>query len=392
VLVGINHPWVSCGHDFGPRPPQWGGLHAKRDWGAVEAELREWRALGLEVSRIWVLAGGVNFPAGEDPRDRFGVAPVERAGGLVRERLRERFVRKRFGDVWERFVLGDAELPPLPQSYLDDFRALLRACENAGVKLMPSLTSFEMFHPIDVQHAGVCSRGRAALVFGDRKLADPAQLRRFLDVTLSPLLEVSREHPEAIYAWEVMNEPDWVVEGGPVHARIRDGKLSIMPKTVPRQAMCALLEQAVDRIVDAGFLSSIGFKIGNPRWVPRPLMRKLGRLGDEGRYVHQLHHYPSLYEPWPLPRYEQLPVRPCLVGEFPTVQAPLFGLHKMAWPEGVTHLRHEQDPERYLRARLELIERRGYDGALLWGGRSTDGMTAWGEPQKAQVASYSSGA
>ena len=390
MLVGINHPWIKCGHDFGARPPAWGGERAQRDFGEVERELRQWRELGVRVSRFWLLGGGVNYPVGQDPRALLGVEPLPTPTRL-RAALRRHLLVTRRGHRHERFVLRGAELPALPQRFGDDFRALLQACERAQVKLLPSLVSFEFFHPIEEQTGGVCSRGRAALVFGDDPgRADPEQVDRFLDATLEPLLEISQEARSAIYAWEVANEPDWVVEGGPMHARLHGRRVSIMPKTVRADAMALFLERAVDRITRAGFVASIGTKLGHSAWLPRATVHKLSRLGREGRYLHQLHHYPSPYEPWRLPEHARLPIRPCLVGEFPTARGKPLGLHQWCWPEGISHYAAELDPARYLEARLRLIEAKGYPGALLWGGRSQDGMSAWGDAQRAQVARYTS--
>lgn len=386
MWVGINHPWIACGHDFGPRPPAWGG-DAARDWDAVRRELHAFRALGLRVTRFWLLGGGVNFPVGEDPRDRYGIEPLPARTGL-RDAISKRVVRGG-GEVRSRFVTRGAPLPALPAAYLDDFRTLLAACADAGVQLMPSLVSFELFQPIEIQRGDVPSRGRAALIFGDDlRRPDPSQIDRFLDATLSPLLEVCAEYPRALYAFEVANEPDWAVEGGPLHARLRGRWLEVMPKTVPREAMACFLERAVDRIVAAGLLATIGTKQARVRWLPPKVRQKLARLGAEGRYVHQLHHYPSPYEPALLPAHDTLPIRPCLVGEMPTTQARPLGLHAWCWPEGLAHYRAELDPARYLEARLRLIEARGYPGALLWGAHSTDEMSAWGPSQKAQIARY----
>ena len=113
VLVGINHPWVKCGHDFGPRPPAWGGDRAERDFGEIERELSAWRELGVRVSRFWVLGGGVNYPVGQDPRALFGVEPLPSPTRL-RAALRQHLLVARRGHRHERFVLRGAELPALP--------------------------------------------------------------------------------------------------------------------------------------------------------------------------------------------------------------------------------------------------------------------------------------
>ena len=65
------------------------------------------------------------------------------------------------------FRLRERELPPLPPAFLDDFSQLLIACRRADVRLIPSLLSFEFFHPLGAEVRDVTSSGRAALVFGN---------------------------------------------------------------------------------------------------------------------------------------------------------------------------------------------------------------------------------
>jgi len=354
-FVGLSHPWVRCGHDFGPRPPPWQGV-GPTDWGAVEAELRRWReAAGVRWSRWWLLAGGVNYPVGRDPHACF-----ERRGGRLVGRP-----------------------PALPEGFLGDFERLLVAAARAGVRLVPSLLSFEFFQPL-VAHGDVFRGGRAPIVFGPRTEPLEASIDAFLDATLRPLLDVSTRHRASVAAWEVVNEPDWVVEGGPLHLRVVGGRLRRTPKTVPARAMCALLERAVDRIVRRGFVASVGFKEADPPWLLPRLRRKLRRYGDAGQYLHQLHHYPSLYEPAPLPHHDRLPFRPCLVGEMPTARGRCLDPFVMRWRDD-WDWRRAHDPARYLERRIDIVRRKGYPGALLWSGRAADRASAWGPLQWAQV-------
>ncbi len=356
-LVGLSHPWVRCGHDFGPGPPAW-GCDRQADWDAVEAELRRWRvAAGVTWSRWWLLAGGVNYPVGRDPDACF-----RRRGGTF---------------------IGAP--PPLPPAFLEDFEGLLRAASRAGVKVLPSLLSFEFFLPMVAQAGGrAFSGGRAPIVFGDRDSPPERFVDAFLDATLTPLLEVSSRHRAAIGAWELANEPDWVVSGGPFHVRFDGFRPRRTPKTVPRSAMCTLIERGVDRIVSHGFVASVGFKVGDPPWLLPRLRRKLRRYGDNGQYVHQLHYYPSLVEPRVLPRHDRLPFRPCLVGEMPTAIGRRLDPFVMRWRDDRDRQRGG-DPGRYLERRLDIVRRKGYPGALLWSGRATDRVSAWGPAQWTQV-------
>lgn len=356
-FVGLSHPWVRCGHDFGPRPPAWAGV-GRTDWTAVEADLRRWREVaGVTWSRWWLLAGGVNYPVGRDPDACF----------------------RREG----RHFVGDP--PPLPTAFLDDFEELLRAASRAGVKLLPSLLSFEFFLPRSALTGGSAfTGGRAPIVFGNRQAPLEASIDAFLDATLSPLLEVSSRHRASVGAWEVVNEPDWVVEGGPLHLHVTEGRPRRTPKTVPRRFMCALIERAVDRIVGRGFVATVGFKAADPPWLLPRLTRKLRRYGGHGEYLHQLHYYPSLLEPRALPRHDRLPLRPCVVGEMPTAMGRRLDPFVMRWRDDRDRERG-RDPSRYLERRLDIVRRKGYPGALLWSGRAADRASTWGPSQWAQV-------
>ncbi len=395
MRVGLNLPWIDCGHDFGHRPPPWNGGSAppKRDWAALGRELAEWRReLGVEVVRFWVLAAGVNYPVGADPRDHFSLAPLSPEDALLGRGgrwLRGALIRA----TWEesqRFVLASPELPPLPESFLADFEALFRAAADANVKLMPSLCSFELFHPVEPQGKEVFSRGRGALVFGNEG-DDHAQIERFLDATLEPLLDVAARYPDALEAFEVINEPDWSVEGGPMHGRFHGRSIRIMPKTVPAPIMARFLERGVARIVARGLRSTIGFKLADPKWLPPQVTRRFAQLGDRGDYVHQVHHYPSLYEPWRLRRHDRLPIRPCIVGEMPTRQAKACGVSHGWWRERLRDLSRAADPDAFLQRRLEICAELGYPMALVWAAKSGDEMTAWSPRERAQVGRFHRG-
>ena len=365
-VLGLNHPWVSCGHDFGLRPPAWQGA-ARTDWKKVEKDLRSWKKYaGVNWSRWWLLAGGVNYPVGENPDATF-------------ERTSERY--------GEEFQLSKhACPPPLSADFLDDFEKLLFTAMRTEVALIPSLLSFEFFFPLERQdpRGPVVSGGRSKLIFGRREVSLENAIDAFLNATLVPLLQVSQRYPKAIGMWEVVNEPDWVVRSGPLHARLQSWRVRIMPKTVPARSMSVFLERAVETIVRHGFVATIGFKQADPSWIGRRLRAKLRLLSTQGKYVHQLHYYPSLHEPSFLPDHAKLPLQPCLVGEMPTAHGKWLGLHHMRWLDEGNLCAHG-NPARYLQERIELIKRKGYPGALLWSGNSTDKASAWTPSQWNQV-------
>jgi hypothetical protein len=394
-LVGVNLPWSArrvetaegvtsrtrAGWDFGPGPPGWRSPEKAprpRSWASVRRDLAALRALGVRDVRFFVLLNGVNYPVGE---------PLERYGE----------VRARFGELRFERRLGSPP-PALPPAFVQDFEGLLLACRAAGVRLWPSLLSFELFRPLEVRADGVTLSGRGAFVFG--RLGRDAAIEAFLDATLAPLLAAARRIPDAVGAFEVMNEPKWVVESerfrllnwsrcasAPLHGLSWSRRASAplhRPRVRPR-AMSRFLLLGVRRIVEAGFVATVGFFDPDPPWLAASTRRELVRLGASGAYVHQLHHYPGRHHARRLRPHATLPIRPCIVGEFASAQGTPFVSEHMHW-EG-PGLR-EGDRERYLEARLSFIERLGYGGAFVWGYHSSDGASEWGEGQARQLGAF----
>lgn len=347
MKLGINFPWVTCGHDFGPRPPPWAAA-PPTDWGAVEAELTELRGLGLEVVRWWIFGNGVNLPCGVDPSTIARRRPFGR--GFPRHA--------------ERWV-PDRALPRLSLAFLDDLERLLDACARSGVALWPSLVSFEVFLPIDDQVGGVTSQGRGLFAFAPE----------FFDTVLEPILEVAERHRSAIAAFEVANEPGWALVPGWKRARFGDHP----PWTTPA-ALGAFLVEGARRVARRGLRASVGFLHAAAPWLPPSDRSTLRHLAERGAYVHQIHHYPSVTGIRYLPAAERSPILPCWVGEVSTSRAGRWAGSGLA----------EDDPESFLSARLRLIEELGYEGALLWAQRADDPHVGWDEVTKAQVRAMGS--
>lgn len=395
-------PWGAfAGHDFGLRPHGWG--EARQDFGAIEQQLVALRALGVRVVRWFVLGSGVNYP------NRTGVERAPDARGLVRQTIDDCARRvpcagsRGLGLRGPRAFEFEWTTAPqmLSQAFLADFIALCRACRNAGVQLLPVLLSFEWFQAAQAKPKGVIAGGRAPLVFGCAGRRDlEAPVQAFLDATLTPLLArvgaefgapfATHDASHPIFAWESINEPDWVTVGGP--------RLLQAPRQpVSAFAMNQLLAAFRARVLAAGYDHSIGFKQFDPPWLAPTLRAQL--IADGERYWHQGHHYPTLgarrLAEGLFATNRRLRERPrvfrrCLVGEFPSGQGARLTPSNARWadPELATS---ERDPKRYLAARLALIERRGYDGALLWSAQAgdPDPRCAWNAETQRQLREFS---
>jgi hypothetical protein len=349
--LGINVPWIQCGHDLGPRPPAWSGS-PRTDFVALERDLARLAALGLSVARFWILAGGVNYPVGRDVREIADRRPFLEPYPFFRRPLAWRERRP------ERLILR-GDLPSLDLGFLEDFERLLLACARAKIALLPSLVSFELFYPIHEQVGGVISNGRGSFALGARQDA-------FFDATLEPLLEISERHRSSIFAWEVMNEPDWAA----LPTRHRRSFADPV-------ALSAFLADGAQRIARRDFLATIGFNRADPTWLAPDARRALERLAERGRYLHQVHFYAKEGRRSRLPHVDHSAIVPCLVGELPTAQAERWADPEL-WDT-------EADPDRYLEARVALVRDRGYCGALLWSERAKDDQSAFGARQISQI-------
>lgn len=383
-LVGVNYPWLDCGHDFGDKPPGYGPQGPVERWQTLETELRALRQDGVRVVRWWVLAGGIGYPAGLDARAWADVVPA-RVGPLgamadvvwagLGDRLPFGLGRWRAYDTLR--LRPEAVVPALPGPFLQDFGRLLDACDAAGVQLLPSLVSFEWFQPFVALGEGASKRGRGAFVFGHR--GDGVEA--FLDATLAPLLEVSATRPNAVWAWELINEPGWAVPGGSPQFDASAYGWVPTARTETAAAMSLFIARGVERITEAGSLATVGFADPEVPWLTDDAWSVLRRRAQEGRYVHQRHHYPRGLGGH-LPEASESPITPCLLAEFPTARPN--GLDVGRWRD--RELRHsETDDQRRLRARLALIRARGYSGALPWSVRSGDRQRAFGPRERSQL-------
>lgn len=344
MQVGVNYPWLDYGWDFGLGPTAWrGGRQAPRWFEHVDEHLDRLRDLGISVVRWFVLADGLTYGSQQDAPRLEGAAAAH----------------------W-RF-----EPPAIGQDVIDHFDELLRRFEATAtaamppMQLIPVLIDFHFCQPgmkpveeVDPsnplqtrQDPGWVKQGRADAI------RDPAKRARFLDATLDALLRVSARHRDAIYAWELINEPDWITQGW--HAS------ALTSPPIPERAMLDFLEDGKQRIRAAGFKPTIGFAS----------LRTLQRSGVSAE-INQFHYYPAGRAG--LQRHGFDPRFPAIIGEFATSTADV-------WPDlardfqGIGH-------------RLSLVEERGYPLAIPWAFLSQDRHTAWSAAVEQEVRAFTQGA
>ena len=194
-VVGINLPWIGYGTDVGASA--WfpdGGLSRKPEaLDRLDRTLERVAADGLSVVRVFLLCdarSGVRFDAGGLP-------------------------------------LG------LDDSVRPDMDAMLAAARRHQVGLMPVLLDFHLCATAQMVNA-VQLGGHARLA------SDPDAREAFIDRVLRPLAEHCGGD-DAIVAWDIMNEPEWCLEGGPL----------MRGTAIPFDALQAFLGDAVAAVQQA---------------------------------------------------------------------------------------------------------------------------------------------
>ena len=342
MRVGINYPWFDYGWDFGLAPPGWRGSGMVPRWyDEIDGHLELFHDLGLGVVRWFILADGLTYGSGDaaprpDP-DRPGQwrfnPPRLDADHL--EHFRELLVR------FSRFN-ADVETPVLLLPVLIDFRF----CE-------PGARPISLPDPADpmrtVSDPAWVKCGRADV------LVDSSKRARFFDGVLEPLLAISQEHRNALYAWELINEPDWITNGW--HP---DGRHD---HPIGEASMKAFLEDGKHRIRRAGFKPTIGFSL--------VATLERSRITAE---INQFHHYPAGSRR--LAPHTFSPEFPAIVGEFATAESDI-------WPELGT-------AGQSVLARLRRIDALGYPLALPWSFRTHDTHTVWSPAVEQQIRAFTS--
>lgn len=339
--VGINYPWLHCGWDFGDPPLAWIGTNTPEEWRdkkrqQIEEDFCRFTSQGIFAVRWFLLADGTNYGMGT-------------------------FAPRKTGRRWTF-----APLPPdhsFYESLCRDFEFVLQVCLKNKIKLLPSLIDFSWCHE------GVSLGNNSGIVKGGRYdiIRDPSKRDALFDRVLDPLLDVSIKHPASIYAWELINEPEWVIR------RFRNFRIPNGKRMVAFREMQNFISEGVRRInskrlIDGSpaFPSTVGFA----HW------ESLHRWNAErlGIRLHQFHYYAQNNRP--LPQCSNLSRHPCIVGEFATAA-------QKEWPD-LQSLRRDQT----IGNRLSCIEEKGYPACFMWSARAMDPATKWTKEAHRELLDY----
>jgi hypothetical protein len=172
-VIGVNLPWIGYGTDEG--------------------------------ASLWFPEGGLSRqPAALDRLDRT-LASIARDGiSVVRLFL---LCDARSGVRFD----GDGFPAGVDEAVFPDLDAMLAAARRHQIGLMPVLLDFHLCGAPQIVN-GVQLGGHSRL------LADPDAGTAFVDRVLRPIVE-RYASDDAIVAWDVINEPEWCLRGGPLFRR-----------------------------------------------------------------------------------------------------------------------------------------------------------------------------
>lgn len=341
MLVGINYPWIDYGWDFGDPPAAWVANESLPAWREtkrkqIEEDFRLFAAQGIFAVRWFLLADGLNYGTGES-------AP------------------RKTGGTWTFDPLPVGH--PFYSHLCDDFEFVLQVCGKNDLKLFPSLIDFHWCHqgmPV-AGNPDIIKSGRYDIV------RDPAKRLAFFDRILDPLLASSMQYRDSIYAWELINEPEWIVREFWTCWKEDENR------NISRKEMKEFIAEGIKRINTKRLpdgRSALQSSVGFAHW------ESLNKWDAEklGITLHQFHYYAQ--QNCDLPKHSHLKIHPCVVGEFATAAG-------RDWPD-LKILNKDQTTTN----RLYCIEDKGYPACFMWSARAIDRATRWteGEHQEASQA------
>ncbi len=277
-VLGLNLPWLGYGHDFGGNA--WGHDGVETAPQEVAAAIGDSVALRAPLVRWFVLADG-----------RAGVE---------------------YDDDGRPVGLQDA--------FFDDLDDALDIAEDQGAWLLPVVLDYLWFAPPELVD-GVQLGGRSAVA------TDPAWNEAFVDDVMVPLLDRYGDDPR-IFAWDLVNEPEWAFAGGAGF----DAQLDASEMVGFVSGLVDLTHDRADQPVTLGSANAAWLGL---HWLTVPFD------------FFQVHYYGT----FPLPSADTMPGgAPILLGECSTA--------------------HD------LTATLDLARDLGYAGALPWSLLADDDETA----------------
>ncbi len=165
---GINYAWKHYSGDFGGIGP-WVKEGVAADPAPFEQELNDMAANGIEVIRWWV-----------------------------------------WPEFWTDAITFDANGTPnqLGQQAIDDALKALELVDNAGMRVMFCMFSFDGFRPTR-EKFGIKMTGYHDIV------VDDAKRTALMSNVVRPFIAAlgKSPHASALHSWDVINEPEWAMTG-----------------------------------------------------------------------------------------------------------------------------------------------------------------------------------
>jgi hypothetical protein len=291
-VVGVNYPWRHYGQDFGTSA--WGHRGFSSAGAEVQADFETIRATfdpyPTKVVRVFIFADGRCSPEFKE----------------------------------------NGEVAGFDEYFFPDFDVLVDSAARSGLQLIPALLDFHWLRP-GGEVNGVRIGGHSDVI------SDPSRRESFLERALAPLLERYGRRPE-IFAWDIINEPEWETRRGGFWRLSRRPRLESGSVRAFTRACASLIHRTTSQGVTLGS--------ARPQWLRLWMETDLD--------LHQCHWYQSQIRLWlaRLLRRERPLDRPCLVGEAPTANTRAS-----------------------VRDYLERAQRQGYAGLLFWSFRATDRYT-----------------
>ena len=227
MKLGFNYAWAfeEYGQNFGPVffPPPADGLPTWKN--TVSRNLGEIKGLGMSLVRWFILQNGLNY----------GSVRVDPTGRVLNIGLPFLAAPLQLGKKPHFIFDPPKALHPL---FGKHFRFMLENFRAQRMQVIPSLVDFKMLsmpkNIFDTSSGG----GRTDIA------VDDAKRKLFLDTVLEPLLDISVEFKDEIFAWEVINEPSWLT------ARFAPplGNFGTEEPIMTEAQLTTFLREALDRI------------------------------------------------------------------------------------------------------------------------------------------------
>lgn len=318
MKVGYNYAWAWN---------QYGSYLGATDWRAkwldyLPRDLRLLKSIGFTHVRIFLLCNGWDY--GQVVEKTIGPPPMP----------------SEFGASSTHMIFEPPERPnPL---YFEQFKRMLDIFRAVDLKVIPSFVDF---------HLSLSTPRYQAIIMPEKKPKLLAVLDEFLKVSSA----------DVIYAWEVMNEPNWTT---PPLGHARGGG-----QLITRQELSTFLAEACARIEAHGFDSTVGHRfISDLSTFPTGKKRQF--------------HYYAKYKTFQLPptgagaTMSPSEATPIAIGTDP-LKVPTFaesqafigefhGTKDEGWPWWELKGRDKGNVKTALLERLKHLARLGYELALVW--------------------------